>query len=74
MNKQPTTLSDGVVTPLPVPRERFSSIAIDFTGPFPSANNTELILVVLDPFTGFTYLIPVSQNITSVATANLLIE
>ena len=29
---------------------------------------------MLDRFTGFTYLIPVSQNITAVETANLLIE
>ena len=74
MNKQPTTLPNGIVTPLPVPREPFSSIAIDFAGPFPSDNKKELILVVLDRFTGFTYLIPVSQNITEVETANILIE
>jgi len=62
------------VTPLPVPREPFSSIAIHFAVPFPSDNKKELILVVLDHFTGFSYLIPVSQNITAVQTANLLIE
>ena len=74
MNKQPTTLPNGIVTSLAVPREPFSSIAIDFAGPCPSDNKKELILVVLDRFTGFTYLIPVSQNITAVETANLLIE
>ena len=74
MNKQPTTLPDGIVTPLPVPREPFSLIAIDFAGPFPSDNKNELILVFLDRFTGFPYLIPVSQNITAVETANILIE
>ena len=74
MNKQSTTLPDGIVTPLPIPRELFSLIAIDFGGPFPSDNKKELILVVLDCFTGFTYLIPVSQNITAVKTANRLIE
>ena len=74
MNKHPTTLPDGIVTPLPVPTEPFSSIAIDFAGLFPSDNNKELILVVLDRFTGCTYLIPVSQNITAVETANILIE
>ena len=74
MNKEPTTLPDGVVTPLPVPREAFSSIAMDFSQPFRSANKKELILVVLDHFTGFTYLIPVSQNTIAVQTANLLIQ
>ena len=74
MNKQPTTLPDGIITPLPVPRELVSLIARDFAGPFPSDNEKELILVVLDRFTGFTYLIPVSQNITAVKTANILIE
>ena len=52
MIKQPTTLPDGIVTPLPVPREPFSSIAINFAGPFPSYNKKELILVLLDRFTG----------------------
>jgi len=74
INKQPTTLPDRIVTPLPVPREPCSSIPIDFEEPFPSDNKKELILVVLDHFTWFTYLIPVSQNITAVETANLLIK
>jgi len=64
MNKQPTTLPDRVVTPLPVARVPFSSIAIDLAGPFASEKKEELIRVVLDRFTGCTYLIPVSQNIT----------
>jgi len=74
INKKPTTLPDGVVTVPPVPREPFSSFAIDFAGQFPNDNKKELILVVLDPFTGFTYLIPVSRNITALETANILIE
>ena len=74
INKQPTTLPDRIVTQLPVPRAPISWIAIDFAGPFPSDNTKEVILAVLDRFTGFTYLIPVSQNITAVDTANLLIE
>jgi len=74
MNKQPTTVSEGSVTPLPVPREPFSSLAIDFAGPFHHDSNKDLILVVLDRFSGFTYLIPVSKNITAVETATLLIE
>ena len=43
MNKQPTTRADGIFTPLAVPREPFSTIAIDFAGPFPSDNTKELI-------------------------------
>jgi len=74
INKQHTTIPDALVTPLPVPREPFSSIAIYLAGPFPSDIEKELILVVLDRFTGFPYLTPVSQNITGVETANLLIE
>jgi len=74
MNKQPTAVPDRVVIPPPVPREPFSSIAIDLADSFPSDNKKEQILVVLDRFTGYTYLIPVSQNITAVETANLPIE
>ena len=74
MNKQPTPLPDGIVTPRPVSREPFSSMAIDFAEPFHSDNKKELILFVLDRFTGLTYLILLSQNITAVETANLLIE
>ena len=43
MNQQPTTLPDGIVTRLAVPKEPFSSIAIDFAGPFTSDNKKELI-------------------------------
>jgi len=54
MNKQPTTVPGRSVTPLPVPREPFSSLAIDFAGPFPHDCNKDLILFVLDRFSGFT--------------------
>jgi len=74
MNKQPTTLPDGVVTPLPVPRGPISSISIDIARHFPIKNKKELILIMLHCFTGFIYLIPVSQNITAVETANILIQ
>ena len=74
MNQQPNTWPDRVVTSRTVPREPFSAIAIEFAGPFPTEEKKELMLVVLDRFTGFTYLIPVSQNITAIKTANLLIE
>ena len=60
MNKQPTTLPVGIVTPLPVPRESSSSFPIAFAGLLPSANKKHLILVLLNRFTGFTYLILVS--------------
>jgi len=72
MNQQPNTLPDSVVTTLPVLREAFSSIAMDFAGPFLTDNKKEVILLVCDHFTRFTYLIPVSENITAVETANLL--
>jgi len=74
MNKQPTILPDRVVTPLPLRRKPCSTIAIDFAGPFPRYNKKALILVVLNRITVFTYLLTVSQNITAVQTANLLIE
>ena len=74
INKQPATLPDRIVTPLPVPRKPFSSITIDFAGRFTSSNKKEPILVLLHRFTGFTYVIPVSQNITAVQTAIILME
>ena len=36
--------------------------------------DVELILVLLDRFNGFPYLIPGSQNITAVETANIPID
>lgn len=60
INNNPTTLPDGVVKPLPVPRELFCSIAIDLAGPLPSDNQKELIIFMLDRFTRFTYVIPPS--------------
>ena len=60
MNKQPSTLPDGVLIRLPVPREPVSLMTIGFAAPLPSDNKKEVILVVLNRFTGVTYLIPVS--------------
>jgi len=74
MNKQRTTLPDGVVTPLPVRREPFSSIPIHFAGPFPSDNKKELILVVWIASLGSPTSSQSPKTLQQSKTAHLLIE
>jgi hypothetical protein len=72
VNKIPTKVTEGVPRPMPIPNALFESLALDLAGPLPSDQKGELILVVLDHFSGCTYLLPVSENIDAKKTAQIL--
>ena len=64
-NKEPTTLPSGDPLTLPLPTEAYQSLAIDFAGPFPKSENFDSIFVILDRFTSYTHLVPVTTNCTA---------
>jgi hypothetical protein len=74
VNKISTQVPKGEPRPMPIPKARFQSIALDFAGPLPSDQKCDLILVVLDCFSGYTYLFPVSKNIDAKQTAQILLD
>jgi hypothetical protein len=71
VNKIPTQISEGKPRPIPIPKAPFESLALDFASPLPSNQKCDLILVVLNPFSGYTYLFPVSKNINTKQTAQI---
>jgi hypothetical protein len=68
INKEPTTLPLGNPSSLPQPSATWQSYAIDFAGPFPTSQGYNTLLVILDRFSSFTFLIPVTKNITAIET------
>jgi putative cell wall-binding protein len=48
-----------------IPKAPFESLALDSAGPLSSNQKCDLILVVLDYFSDYTYLFPVSKNINA---------
>ena len=64
-NKEPTTLPRGDPLSLPIPTESYPSLAIDFAGPFPKSEDFESIFVIMDRFTSYTHLVPVTTTCTA---------
>jgi hypothetical protein len=74
VNTISTQVPEGKPKPMPIPKAPFESLALDFVGPLPSDQKCTLILVVLDHFSGFKYLFPVSKKIDSKQDAQNLLN
>jgi hypothetical protein len=55
----------GLLHALPIPSMPWSSIGMDFVGPFPMANNLDYIWVVLCQLTSLVHLIPLRTTTTA---------
>lgn len=55
----------GPLHPLPVPRDKFDDIAMDFVGPLPSAGGHDYLLTITDWLTGFIELVPCSTTLNA---------
>lgn len=55
----------GPLHPLPVPRDKFDDIAMDFVGPLPSAGGHDYLLTITDRLTGFIELVPCSTTLNA---------
>jgi hypothetical protein len=56
VNKIPAQVPEGEQRPMPILKAPFESLPLDFAGPLPSDQKCDLILVVLDHFSSYTYL------------------
>ena len=61
----------GLLHSLPIPTKLWSSIGMDFMGPFPQANNFNYIWVVLCRLTSLVHLIPLMTTMTAAQLAPL---
>jgi hypothetical protein len=73
VNKIPTQVPKGKPRPMSILKAPFKFLALDFTGPLPSDQKCDLILVVLDHFSSYTYLFPVFKNINVKQTVQMLL-
>ncbi|KAI5954743.1 hypothetical protein KGF57_003766 [Candida theae] len=69
--KPPNHNPYGLLQPLPIPKERWSSISMDFVGGFPESQGKDYILVVVDRLTKRAHFCPCSKTITARGAAEL---
>jgi len=64
----------GPLHSLPLPTTPWSSIGMDFVGPFPLANNLDYIWVILCRLTSMVHLIPLRTTVTAAQLAPIFIS
>jgi hypothetical protein len=64
----------GLLHSLPIPMMPWSSIGMDFVGPFPLADDVDYIWVVLCRLTSLVHLIPLRTTMTAVQLAPLFMS
>ena len=64
----------GLLHSLPIPTKPWSSIRMDFVGPFPLVDNLDYIWVVLCRFTALVHLIPLRTTTTAAELAPLFMS
>lgn len=72
--KVPTTKPLGPLHPLPTPSGCFSSVAIDFVGPFPEEQGFTHILTMTDWLGADIHLVPCCKDITAQDLATLFFD
>jgi hypothetical protein len=61
----------GLLHSLPIPTKPWSSIAMDFIGPFPVSEGYDYLLVVIDRLTSMVHLIPTTTKVKATGVALL---
>ena len=70
-NKSPAQAPAGLLYPLPVLKNRFAEIAMDFVGPLPKSHGFDGILIVTDSLTNYVPIEPIKMTATAPEIANL---
>jgi hypothetical protein len=63
----------GLLHSLPIPRTPWSSIAMDFAGPFPESGGADYLWVILCRLSSMVHLVPVRTTLTAADAANRFI-
>lgn len=74
MNKSLTFRPSGPLHPLPIPNQRFSSIAIDFVGPLPEDEGFDYLATITGRLGADIKLIPCKMPVTAEEFAKLFID
>ena len=73
-SKTPRHRPYGLLQPLPVPEQPWSSISMDFITDLPSSNSYDSIFVVVDRFTKMAHFVPCTKSISGKETAKLFMD
>jgi hypothetical protein len=72
--KASTTRPMGLLHSLPIPTRPWSSIAMDFVGPFPKSKGFDFLMVILDRLSSMVHLIPTNTTATALDIAWLWLD
>jgi len=73
-NKYSTHAPYGLLQPLPIPRQVWEEIFVDFITNLPNANNKTVIWVAVDRLSKFAHFIPLPSNFTAVSLAHTFVS
>lgn len=73
-NKYQTLKPGGLLQPLPIPKQIWADISMDFIGGLPKVQGTDTIMVVVDRLTKYAHFLPVSHPYTAKDIASLFIK
>lgn len=64
----------GLLQPLPIPEQPWSSVSMDFITDLPNSRSYDSIFVIVDRFTKMAHFMPCTKSITGEETAKLFID
>ena len=64
----------GLLHPLELPSKPYESIGMDFLGPLPKIKGMEKVLVIVDRFSNYVNLVPVSKSMSSKELVKVMID
>jgi hypothetical protein len=73
-NKYQTLRPGGLLQPLPIPKQIWTDISMDFIGGLPKVQGTDTIMVVVDRLTKYAHFLPVKHPYTAKDIATLFIK
>ena len=72
--KNPQHCPYGLLQPLPIPRQSWSFISMDFITDLPSSKNFDAIFIIVDRLTKMAHFVPCTKTITREETARFLVD
>lgn len=73
-SKTPRHRPFGLLQPLPIPKQPWSSISMDFITDLPISGSYNSIFVIVDRFTKMVHFIPCTKSITGEETTKLFLD
>jgi RNase H-like domain found in reverse transcriptase/Reverse transcriptase (RNA-dependent DNA polymerase)/Retroviral aspartyl protease/Integrase zinc binding domain len=74
MNKGEHIHPPGLLQPLPIPHEAWSSIGMDFITGLPKSKGYEVILVIVDRLTKYSHFLPLTHPYSATSVAQLFLD